>query len=78
MNDFRKEMFSGNGMPGSTYAVAGTLALAVFILFASALRNDFVNWDDDLFVYANAHLRFLDWSFLLWSFMDAHTGTWIR
>ena len=40
-------------------AVAGIILL-VFFVYAPALENDFVNWDDDVHVTRNQFIRSLD------------------
>jgi hypothetical protein len=44
------------------------------LLFLKALRNGFVNWDDNLYVYDNVFIRSLDARFFKWAFTDLHTS----
>ncbi len=37
-------------------AICALLALAILVVFAQTLRHSFVNFDDDLYVYANRHV----------------------
>ncbi len=50
-------------------------ALIVFVLYFPSLKNDFVNWDDNSFVYENEHIRVIDLNFLKWIF-QFHHGNW--
>jgi Flp pilus assembly protein TadD len=43
---------------------------ATFIVFLSALRNDFVNWDDDVFILNNRHILSMNLDFLKWIFFN--------
>ncbi len=45
------------------------LAVAVFAVYGRALQNGFVNFDDDIYIYANPHvLNGLTWDGLRWAF----------
>ncbi len=63
-------------MRNRTYALALLAAIAAFILYLPALRNEFVNWDDGTYVYLNVHLRSLDAAFFRWAFFDFHASNW--
>jgi protein O-mannosyl-transferase len=58
------------------YYVAASVALATFILYLPALRNEFVYWDDNLYIFENPHIRSLDAKFFRWAFFDFHAGNW--
>jgi len=45
-----------------------------FLIFLKALRNGFVNWDDNLYVYGNVFIRSLDARFFEWALTDLHTS----
>lgn len=50
-------------------AVIGALAAVVtFLVYLPSLANDFVNWDDQMYVYLNANIRNFDLEFLRWAF----------
>ncbi len=51
-------------------------AIVTFIVYLPALQNDFVNWDDDVNVYQNVHLRRFDGAFLRWAFTDMTISYW--
>lgn len=41
------------GSASRPFLIAAALALLTAVIFSGAVRNDFVNYDDDLYVYAN-------------------------
>ena len=47
---------------------------AAFFTFFPALRNEFVNWDDDWMLLENTSYRGLGWSHLRWMFTTFHAG----
>ena len=65
------------------YLIAGTVALLTFLVFLPDLRNGFVNWDDNLYVYDNVFIRTINSDFFIWAFSDVrrasnwHPLTWI-
>ena len=72
--------FSGNKK--KTLLAAVITALLTLSVYLPALKNTFVNWDDNDYVYENLHIRSLDLSFFKWAFtsFDAfnwHPLTWI-
>lgn len=54
------------------------VAFAVVLLYLPALRNGFVGWDDDIYVYNNPQIRSLAPSSLLRAFTHVHaaSGNW--
>jgi len=61
-----------------------TIGLAVLIIFATvftvyipALDNDFVNWDDNVYLYENPHIRSLNISSIYRMFTEFHAGLWL-
>ena len=48
---------TGAGGPAQIWAVCGLLALAVGLVFAQTYRFEFIEIDDDEFVYANPHVN---------------------
>jgi tetratricopeptide (TPR) repeat protein len=52
------------------------LSLVVLAVYLPTLRNDFVEWDDDGYVYQNLHIRSLDPGFFLWAFTDRASSNW--
>lgn len=63
------------------WAVAGGLALAlvvsVFVVFAQTARHGFLNFDDDRYVAANAHVAHgLTGDGIRWAFSHSHADNW--
>jgi len=56
--------------------VAAAVALATFLLYLPALQNQFVEWDDNEYVFENTHIRFMDAVLLKWAFSSFHAGNW--
>lgn len=75
-------MRSGDGRATLEWSVALVLIAAVFLTFAPALRNGFVNWDDDLTLTDNLAYRGLSAAHLRWMFTTTLAGhyqplTWL-
>jgi hypothetical protein len=58
------------------YCLAGIASLITFAVYLSSLRNDFVVWDDDHYIFENLHIRSFDLNFFRWAFLDFHEGNW--
>lgn len=58
------------------YALAASVAVVTFLVYLPALQNDFVNWDDDLYVMDNTHIRSLSPAFFKWIFTDFYASYW--
>jgi tetratricopeptide (TPR) repeat protein len=56
--------------------VAAAAALATWLTYLPALGNGFVNWDDDIYVYDNPHVRSLDRASLRWAFTTFDASNW--
>jgi protein O-mannosyl-transferase len=59
-----------------TYTFAAVAALTTFLVYLPALRNEFVNWDDNLYIFENPHIRSLDAAFFRWAFFGFHVSNW--
>ena len=58
-------------------AVAGALFLVTVALFGRAIAFDFVNYDDDVYVYQNPQVTAgLNWDGVRWAFSTGHAGNW--
>ena len=45
--------------------------------FLPSLRNEFIEYDDSVYVYNNEHVKpGLSWDGIVWSFSDVSTGNW--
>lgn len=58
------------------YGLAVSVAAITFLVYLPALQNDFINWDDDLYVVDNIHIRSLDAAFVKWIFLDFYGAYW--
>ncbi len=58
------------------YILAVSVAVITFIVYLSCLRNDFINWDDDVYVLDNVHIRSLDPAFFKWIFFHFYAAYW--
>ncbi len=50
------------------WAFGALAALITFLVYIPGLGNNFVNWDDQLYVYRNYNIRQFDLNFLKWAF----------
>jgi len=57
------------------FTVAICIAALTLMIFLPTLRNDFVNWDDDVYVYQNSNIQRLNAAFLPWAF-QFHASNW--
>jgi protein O-mannosyl-transferase len=63
--------------PAWVVAICAALAGITWTVFGQTLRYDFINYDDDLYVYENPNVvSGLTRPAILWSFTHAHAGTW--
>ena len=62
---------------GATYLVPIGLALVAFLVFAPALSNGFVEWDDDVNLLRNTQYRGLGWAQLRWMLTTMLMGHYI-
>jgi hypothetical protein len=60
----------------SKYYLPASVALITFLVYLTALRNEFVNWDDDVYVWANPHIRSFNIAFFKWAFLDFYVANW--
>lgn len=57
--------------------IAGAAALATFVLYLPALRNEFVGvWDDNAYIAENVAIRSMNLPFFQWAFFDFHASNW--
>ena len=60
------------------WAIGLLLAAGTFALFSPAIGYDFINYDDNLYVYKNAHvLQGLNWSGLVYAFHTIDGVSWM-
>jgi protein O-mannosyl-transferase len=58
------------------YFVGGLVSLITFLVYLPALHNEFVNWDDGIYVYENPYIQKVNMNFVQWAFFDFHAGNW--
>jgi protein O-mannosyl-transferase len=58
------------------YYLAASAAFATFLVYLPALRNEFVYWDDNLYIFENPYIHSLDAAFFRWAFLDFHISNW--
>lgn len=60
--------------------LAGIIALLIclltFLIYTPALKNEFVNWDDDKYVYENSNIQSLSAESLTWMFSSFYQSNW--
>ncbi|UCG33152.1 MAG: tetratricopeptide repeat protein [Phycisphaerales bacterium] len=62
------------GGSGAVWVLALIVAVGAFVPFWPALSNDFVNWDDDLYLTGHTQWRGLSWGHIRWMFTTTHGG----
>ncbi len=60
----------------AAYTIAASVSLLTFLVYVRSLHNEFVNWDDSLYVFENRNIRSFDLAFLKWAFFDFHAANW--
>jgi hypothetical protein len=60
----------------SKYYIAAFVACATFAVYLQSIQNEFILWDDDLYVYENPFIRSFGIDFFRWAFFDFHAGNW--
>ncbi len=58
------------------YYLAAIISLLTFFVYLTSLRNDFVDWDDGLYIFENPHIRSFGLVFLKWAFFDFYASNW--
>ena len=56
--------------------IAGLVGVATFLVFLPSLRNEFLIWDDNLYVYENPFIRSFDTKLLKSAFCRFNTANW--
>ena len=52
------------------------VSLITFLVYLTALQNDFVGWDDSSYVTENSYIRSFNGAFLKWAFFDFYESNW--
>ncbi len=61
---------------GPKSLTATFVAVLTFVIFTPALENEFVNWDDDQYIYDNSFIRSLDIKSVKSVFSGFYAGNW--
>ena len=61
---------------GKTKAAAFLIAFITVLIYLPALQNDFVNWDDQYYIYENPNIQSFDFKSLKWMFTAFHASNW--
>jgi len=59
-----------------TGILALVIVVIIFLVYIPALKNDFVNWDDGMYVYKNTNIRSLNSHSLYWMVTSLYAGNW--
>lgn len=59
-----------------TLLTACAAGVATFVVYLSALRNVFVEWDDKLYITSNPYIKSLDPTFFKWAFTTFYASNW--
>jgi protein O-mannosyl-transferase len=58
------------------FYLAASIGLLTFLVYLPALHNEFVYWDDNLYIFENPYIHALDAAFFRWSFLDFQVSNW--
>ena len=58
------------------YYLAAAISLLTFAVYLSSLQNEFVTWDDGLYVIDNPFIHSLNGALLKWAFSDFYASNW--
>jgi len=76
-DQFERRPAASPGYSWATPCICITLAVLVILVFGQVARHDFVNYDDDLYVYANPQvLQGLTMKSFVWAFTSGHATNW--
>ena len=65
-----------SGYNRKVFWFAFLVALITIIIYLPALQNEFVNWDDDQYIYENPYIQLIDFKSLKWMFTTFHASNW--
>jgi hypothetical protein len=58
------------------FIVSLFISLITILVYLPALQNDFVNWDDDEYVYENPNIQHIGLQSIRWMFTTFHASNW--
>ena len=56
--------------------LAAVVSLVTVLCYFTALRNGFVEWDDNAYILENIHIHSLGLTFFRWAFFDFYCANW--
>lgn len=73
---YHKIMLASVSNKAKTIVIRGAILCITFFTYFSALQNEFVNWDDNVYVYENPTIRSIDIGFFKWVFTAIVSSSW--
>ena len=70
------DMSNVKKIDNNAYYLAVSLSLLTFIVYLTSLRNEFLLWDDDIYVTDNTFIRSFNGVFLRRAFIDFSASNW--
>ncbi|MEK9150040.1 MAG: hypothetical protein AAB267_08360, partial [Candidatus Desantisbacteria bacterium] len=70
------KLFNPRDRNKAAWIAPSLIALITFILYLPALQNEFVNWDDQSYVYENQNIKSIDLNFFRWSLAAEVAALW--
>lgn len=58
------------------WAAAVLIFIITFVVYSNAIQHEFLNWDDDEYVYRNIYIQSIDLSFFKWIMTEFHSANW--
>jgi hypothetical protein len=58
------------------YYLAGAASLITIAVYLACLHNEFLNWDDNLYIVENPYIRSINLFFFKWAFLDFYASNW--
>lgn len=75
-DDRTQKIFLTNSNRTYIWLLAFFVAFITFTTYLPALKNGFVNWDDNLYIYENQNIQSLDIGFLKWCITAVVSSLW--
>jgi len=58
------------------YYLSGIVSILTFAVYLPSLQNNFLQWDDILYVLDNQHITSMNADFFRWAFFDFYASNW--
>ena len=56
--------------------LALSISLVTYLVYLSSLQNEFVEWDDSIYVFQNPHIRSFNRALFKWAFFHFYASNW--